>query len=69
MNRKELFAWFKENPNVAQEVFNETHWPYQNCPTSLLMLYYSIEQFRIEQETMENSKLTLWQKIKNIFAW
>jgi len=64
MNRKELFAWFKENPHVAQEVFEETHWPYQNCSTSLLMFYYEIEQMN-----KETPKLTLWQKIKNIFAW
>lgn len=63
MNRKDLYQWFKENKSVQKQLFEEVGEPYQNCPTSLLAYYYEIEEM-----CKETPKLTLWQKIKNIFA-
>ena len=63
MNRQELYKWFKANPLIAKEVFDEVGEPYQNCPTALLMYYYEIEYM-----SKQSPKLSLWQKIKNIFA-
>jgi hypothetical protein len=63
MNRQELYQWFKQNPLIAKEVYNEVGEPYQNCPTALLAYYYEIDNL-----CKKEPKITIWQKIKNIFA-
>lgn len=67
MKRKELYEWFKNHPEVAKECKEESNFSYQNCSTALLMYYYEIYS-EVKKEKEEETKLSLWQKIKNIFA-